>query len=39
VSFYSRPELGRSVTRFAFCKKVETLRRAAERLVGIMQKA
>jgi aminotransferase len=35
MSFYSRPELGRSVTRFAFCKKLETLEKAAERLVGL----
>jgi len=35
MSFYSRPELGRSVTRFAFCKKVETLEKAAERLVRL----
>jgi aspartate/methionine/tyrosine aminotransferase len=35
MSFYSRPELGRSVTRFAFCKKIETLEKAAERLVGL----
>jgi hypothetical protein len=34
MSFYSRPELGRSVTRFAFCKKIETLEKAAERLVN-----
>jgi aminotransferase len=35
VSFYSRPELGKSVTRFAFCKKTDTLVNAAERLVGL----
>src|SRR5688572_766076 len=35
MSFYSRPKLGRSVTRFAFCKKVETLQKAAERLITI----
>jgi aminotransferase len=35
MSFYSRPELGRSVTRFAFCKKIETLEKAAERLVTL----
>ena len=35
MSFYSRPELGRSVTRFAFCKKLETLERAAERLSSV----
>ena len=31
-SFYSRPERGRSQVRFAFCKTVETLEDAAERL-------
>ena len=31
-SFYHDRKLGRSLTRFAFCKKFETLRRAAERL-------
>jgi len=31
-SFYSRPEFGRRVVRFAFCKRLETLRDAAERL-------
>ncbi len=31
-SFYSVPERGRSVVRFAFCKRVETLRAAADRL-------
>ncbi|MGI8496808.1 MAG: pyridoxal phosphate-dependent aminotransferase [Gemmatimonadaceae bacterium] len=31
-SFYHDPELGRSLVRFAFCKKAETLERAAERL-------
>jgi aminotransferase len=35
MSFYSQPELGRSVTRFAFCKKTETLTKAAERLVSL----
>jgi aminotransferase len=35
MSFYSRAELGRSVTRFAFCKKIETLEKAAERLVTL----
>jgi len=38
MSFYSRPELGKSVTRFAFCKKLETLEKAAERLVGVQAK-
>ncbi|MEE9133809.1 MAG: aminotransferase class I/II-fold pyridoxal phosphate-dependent enzyme [Gemmatimonadota bacterium] len=31
-SFYGRPERGRSQVRFAFCKTVETLEDAAERL-------
>jgi len=30
--FYSRPELGRTKVRFAFPKKIETLRMAAEKL-------
>jgi aspartate/methionine/tyrosine aminotransferase len=34
-SFYSRPELGRTKIRFAFPKKLETLRAAAERLAEI----
>jgi aminotransferase len=33
-SFYSRPELGRTKLRFSFCKKLETLRAAGERLAG-----
>ena len=35
TSFYHEPKLGENVTRFAFCKKTETLERAAERLAGI----
>jgi len=31
-SFYSRPELGRTRLRFSFCKRMETLYTAAERL-------
>src|SRR5207245_239249 len=31
-SFYSRPDLGRTKLRFSFCKKLETLRAAGERL-------
>jgi aspartate/methionine/tyrosine aminotransferase len=31
-SFYSRPELGRTRLRFSFCKRMETLLTAAERL-------
>jgi aminotransferase len=34
-SFYSRPELGRSKIRFAFPKKLETLRAAADRLATL----
>ena len=34
-SFYSDKQLGRSLVRFAFCKKYETLKRAAERLVTV----
>jgi aminotransferase len=34
-SFYSRPELGRNKVRFAFPKRVETLREAAARLARI----
>jgi aminotransferase len=37
-SFYHDPALGRSLVRFAFCKKLETLERAAERLAGLAQK-
>jgi aspartate/methionine/tyrosine aminotransferase len=33
-SFYSQPDLGRTKIRFAFPKKVETLRAAAERLTA-----
>ena len=38
TSFYHEPRLGENVTRFAFCKKKETLERAAERLAGISAK-
>jgi aspartate/methionine/tyrosine aminotransferase len=34
-SFYSKKEDGRVFTRFAFCKKQETLENAAERLAGL----
>jgi aminotransferase len=37
-SFYSRPELGRSKIRFAFPKKLETLRAAAERLAYVQER-
>jgi aminotransferase len=32
-SFYSEPERGRHLVRFAFCKRLSTLERAAEQLV------
>ena len=38
TSFYREPKFGEHVTRFAFCKKKETLERAAERLAGIAAK-
>ncbi len=38
TSFYHEPKLGENVTRFAFCKKKETLERAAERLAGMTAK-
>ena len=34
-SFYSNKGMGRNLVRFAFCKKYETLKRAAERLSTI----
>jgi aspartate/methionine/tyrosine aminotransferase len=34
-SFFSRPELGRTKLRFAFPKRLETLRAAADRLAAI----
>ncbi|MGE0353644.1 MAG: pyridoxal phosphate-dependent aminotransferase [Gemmatimonadales bacterium] len=34
-SFYSRPEMGRRIVRFAFCKTEELLTEAAKRLEGI----
>ena len=34
-SFFSRPELGRTKVRFAFPKRIETLRAAAERLARL----
>jgi aspartate/methionine/tyrosine aminotransferase len=34
-SFYSRPELGRTKLRFSFCKRLETLRAAGERLAAV----
>ena len=38
-SFFSRPELGRHLLRFAFCKKLETLEAAGERLRGLAERA
>jgi len=38
-SFYSRPELGRKLIRFAFCKTEEMLHEAAERLAGVRSAA
>jgi aspartate/methionine/tyrosine aminotransferase len=38
TSFYHQPKMGETVTRFAFCKKTETLERAAERLAGMTAK-
>ena len=35
MSFYRSPDLGHSVTRFAFCKQLPTLERAAERLATL----
>jgi aminotransferase len=34
-SFYSRPELGRTYVRFAFCKTLDLLEEAARRLAGL----
>jgi len=34
-SFYSRPELGRTVVRFAFCKTMDMLEQAAQRLRAV----
>jgi aspartate/methionine/tyrosine aminotransferase len=31
-SFFSRPELGKHLVRFAFCKRLETLEEAGARL-------
>jgi aminotransferase len=36
-SFYSEPEMGHTVVRFAFCKTEEVLEEAAKRLAGIAQ--
>ena len=34
-SFHATPGRGTSYVRFAFCKKTETLKRAAERILAI----
>jgi aspartate/methionine/tyrosine aminotransferase len=34
-SFYHKRSLGKSVVRFAFCKRTETLEAAAERLTRL----
>ena len=34
-SFYSRPELGRTLVRFAFCKTMDMLEQAAQRLRAV----
>jgi aspartate/methionine/tyrosine aminotransferase len=39
TSFYHDPVMGETVTRFAFCKKPETLERAAERLATLSARA
>jgi aminotransferase len=38
-SFYSRPELGRTLVRFAFCKTDDLLAEAVRRLAGVAQAA
>jgi aspartate/methionine/tyrosine aminotransferase len=38
MSFYRSAELGHSLTRFAFCKQLPTLERAAERLATLAAK-
>ncbi|MEP6904896.1 MAG: aminotransferase class I/II-fold pyridoxal phosphate-dependent enzyme [Gemmatimonadales bacterium] len=38
TSFYHDPSMGEKLTRFAFCKKPETLERAAERLATLSAK-
>ena len=38
TSFYHDPRLGENFTRFAFCKKKETLEKAGERLAGMTSK-
>ncbi len=38
MSFFRSPEMGHSVTRFAFCKQLSTLERASERLATLSAK-
>ena len=38
-SFYHKRALGRGLVRFAFCKRLETLEAAAERLAGVRASA
>jgi aminotransferase len=38
-SFYHDPALGRSLIRFAFCKKLDTLKAAGERLIEVRARA
>ncbi|MGH2636151.1 MAG: pyridoxal phosphate-dependent aminotransferase [Actinomycetota bacterium] len=38
-SFFSRPELGRRLVRFAFCKRLETLEAASERLRSLASRS
>ena len=37
-SFYHHPELGRSLVRFTFCKRIDTLQEAARRLLQIPER-
>ncbi len=38
-SFYRRPELGRSIIRFAFCKTMDLLEEASERLLRLRRQS
>ena len=37
-SFYHRPELGRKYVRFAFCKTLDMIREAVERLATVKER-
>jgi aminotransferase len=37
-SFYHHRDLGRTLVRFAFCKRIDTLKRAAERLSRVRER-